>query len=407
MSCQTILLIGFWGSLGLICYAYAIFPLLLAGIARVYRARQPLTPDDVPDEYLPCVAMIVAAHDEGAVLAAKLSNTWRLDYPAERFEILVGSDGSSDGTNSILSSCQDPRLHAFPYEHRRGKISVLNELVQQTDADIIVMSDANTMFAPNAVRKLVRHFSNPKVGCVSGVLSLELEGGVSGEGLYWKYEGWIKYNEGALGVLIGCNGGIYAMRRTLYDAPPPNTIVDDFVLSMNVIKQGFEVRLEPEAKASEPPCPSSRAEMTRKIRIGAGGWQALGLTVSLLHPRFGVCAFAFWGHKVLRWLVPHLYLIMAAANVALARNPWYCGFLAAQALGVVMALLAYFSGSKFTLPRWSRPVSYFYIMNYALGCGFLRYLFKTQRVTWDRGVGACSELLDGKACTIASGRIDR
>ncbi|HLV79474.1 MAG TPA: glycosyltransferase family 2 protein [Chthonomonadaceae bacterium] len=378
---MLILIVIFWTAWALILYTYALFPLLLAFCARLRGRPASQEAHPAADESLPRVTMVVAAYNEAGVLPAKLANTWQIDYPQDRFTLLVGSDGSADETPRILQACPDPRLRSHLFTQRRGKISVLNDLLKAVDTDIVVMSDANTMFAPDAVRKLVRHFENPRVGCVSGELSLEQDGGVSGEGLYWRYECWIKRNEGRLGFLIGCNGGIFALRRALYEPLPASTIVEDFVLTMRVIERGYLVRFEPEARATEPPCPSARAEMVRKVRIGAGGWQALGLTRALLHPRYGLCAFAFWGHKVLRWLVPLLLLMALAANAGLAGLALYRLLLALQVGGALIAAWAY-PGRR--LPRWTRPISYFYLMNYALFCGFLRFLFGTQRVTWDR-----------------------
>lgn len=372
----------FWTAWALILYTYVLFPLLLAVLARLRRgATQPVR--DLDDSELPRVAMVVAAFNEEPVLRRKLANTWALDYPADRLQLLIGSDGSSDGTAEILRECRDPRLQAFPFTERRGKIAVLNDMVERSEADILVMSDANTMFAPDAVRKLVRHFQDSRVGCVSGQLHLEQDGGVSGEGLYWKYESWIKQSESRLGFLIGCNGGIYALRRSLYRPLPTSTVVEDFVLSLQVLQQRKWVRLDPEARATEPPCISAKAEMVRKVRIGAGGFQALGLTAGLLHPRFGLCAFAYWGHKVLRWLVPLFLVTALTANLGLAADPTYRALLVPQVLGVLIAAESYRSpGGR--LPRWVRPISYFYLMNYALLCGFFRFLFGTQRVTWER-----------------------
>lgn len=378
---MLILILLFWIAWALILYTYALFPLLLAFCARLRGRPESQEADNSAAGALPRVAMVVAAYNEAGVLPAKLANTWQIDYPQDRFTLLIGSDGSTDGTPQILQACLDTRLQPHLFTERRGKISVLNDLMQAVDADIVVMSDANTMFAPDAVRKLVQHFQDPRVGCVSGELSLEQDGGVSGEGLYWRYECWIKRNEGRLGFLIGCNGGIFALRRDLYEPLPPSTIVEDFVLTMRVLERGSLVRFEPEARATEPPCPSARAEMVRKVRIGAGGWQALGLTRALLHPRYGLRAFAFWGHKVLRWLVPLLLLVALAANVGLAGLSLYRLLLALQAAGAMIAIWAY-PGRR--LPKWTRPISYFYLMNYALFCGFLRFLFGTQRVTWDR-----------------------
>jgi cellulose synthase/poly-beta-1,6-N-acetylglucosamine synthase-like glycosyltransferase len=377
-----ILKAAFWSAWSLIFYTYALFPLLLAWIARRWGSGSVKSAPAEGD--LPRVAMVVAAFDEEQSLPDKLANTWRLDYPADRLELLIGSDGSTDRTTSILRDCHDFRLRAFSFADRRGKIAVLNDLVARTEADILVMSDANSSFQPDALRLLVRRFQDASVGCVSGQLGLEQDGGVSGEGLYWKYEAWIKRSESRLGALIGCNGGIYALRRELYRPLPENTVVEDFVLSMQVLEQGRRVVLESEARATEPPCPSARSEMVRKTRIGAGGYQALALTRSLLHPRFGITAFAYWGHKVLRWGVPLFLIAALLSNAGLAVTlPLYRWLLLAQLLGVLVALSSY-SVPQWAPPRWVRPVSYFYLMNFALLCGFFRYLFRTQRVTWER-----------------------
>lgn len=384
----------FWGAWGLIAYTYVVFPILLSLIAWLSTRRSHgMSAVSLSENALPHIALVVAAYNEEAVLAGKLENTWQLDYPASRLEVLIGSDGSCDGTNAILQACPDSRLRPFVFAGRRGKISVLNDLLAHTRADIIVMSDANTLLAPDALRKIVSPFSDPRVGCVSGELLLTQNGGVSGEGLYWKYEGWIKRNESRLGFLIGCNGGIFALRRALYDPLPASTIVEDFVLTLRVLLKGYLVYFEPKAQATEPACVTARAEMIRKIRIGAGGWQALGLTRALLHPRYGACAFAFWGHKVLRWLVPLFCLIALVANVVLMRQPLYGGLLVAQALGALVAVRAYRASPASPLPKWTRPISYFYLMNYALGCGFVRFLFGTQRVTWDRATPLASSLV--------------
>ena len=366
----------------LILYTYLGFPLLLALLAR--RRPAASAAKKLSDAELPRVTMIVAAYNEAAALPAKLANTWAIDYPADKFTLLIGSDGSVDATPQMLRDCSDPRLQAHCFSTRRGKISTLNDLVARAETEILVMSDANTQFAPDAVRLLVAPFADPAVGCVSGELALEQEGGVSGEGLYWKYEGWIKRNESRLGFLIGCNGGIFALRRPLYDRLPASTIVEDFVLTLRVLEKRSQVRFEPKARGTEPACVSAKAEMVRKIRIGAGGFQALGLTRALLHPRFGAVAFAFWGHKVLRWLVPQFFLLALCANLVLLRSPLFAGLLALQIGGAALALRAYHATPGREPGRLARPIGYFYLMNYALLCGFFRFLFGTQRVTWDR-----------------------
>ncbi len=369
---------------GLVFYTYVVFPLLIALFAKLADKRAaPVSSSD--DTNLPRVAMVVAAYNEERFLQAKLNNTWEIDYPEDKFELIIGSDGSGDDTAGILKRCTDKRFRCFLFPQRRGKISVLNDLVTQVDADIIVMSDANTMFEPDSIRKMVRHFSDPRVGCVSGKLNLSHGGGVSGEGIYWKYESWIKRNESKLGFIIGCNGGIFALRTELYEPLPASTLVEDFVLSIRVMEKGYEVRFEPSASANEPACGSARAEMIRKIRIGAGGFQALGLTRGLLHPRNGFRAFAYMGHKVLRWCVPFFSIVAFLSTIPLAMHSvLFQAILALQILGGVISIGAYYLSGSRKLPFWTRPVSYFYLMNYALFLGFLRFLFRTQKVTWER-----------------------
>jgi hypothetical protein len=179
-------------------------------------------------------------------------------------------------------------------------------------------------------------------------------------------------------------GAIFAIRRDLYTPLPTNTIVEDFVLCLRVLERGFEARSEPEARAVDPASAGTRAEMKRKVRIAAGGFQAIGLTRSLLHPRRGICAFCYWGHKVLRWCVPFFLIAMLAANIGLAARPFYLACLALQVAGMLVSAAAYnMSGGK-RLPRLLRLVSYFYLMNYSVFRGFWRFVFQTQRVTWDR-----------------------
>src|SRR5579862_4141557 len=202
MATPSTFIICFWIAWGLIAYTYVLFPIILAVFARMF-GRNDLQQKvlDPADSYLPRVVMLVAAHNEERVIAEKLRNTWQLDYPADKLSLYVGSDGSDDRTAQILRECGDLRLRAYLFDDRRGKISVLNELMERVDADIVVMSDANTMYAPDAVRRMIRHFADPCVGCVSGQLKLEEAGGTSGEGIYWRYEQWIKQNESRLGFL--------------------------------------------------------------------------------------------------------------------------------------------------------------------------------------------------------------
>ena len=388
----------FFASWALIAYAYCLFPLLVALLSRFVGGPAPAG-RECPDDELPSVAVVVAAHNEERFIAAKVRNTWQSDYPPDRLTLLIGSDGSSDSTPEILQAVQHPRLYARLFPQRRGKVSVVNDLMAEVDADIVILSDANTMLAADAVRKLVRHFQDPKVGCVNGALSLEHGGGVSGEGLYWKYELWIKTNESRLGFVIGCYGGILAVRRELYRPLPPTTIVEDFVLTMNIMAAGWTVRFDPEARATEPASASSRAEWDRKVRIGAGDFQALGLTKRMLHPRYGLRAFSFWSHKVLRWFAPFLLIGALAGNLGItatqgfSHGSVFTWLLALQVAAILVSSVVYRLPAGSGPPAWLRPISFFYLMNFALFCGFWRWVRGSQSVTWQQAARQSSEQL--------------
>ena len=389
------LVILFLASWALIAYAYFLFPLLIALLSR-FGGRAEGAEEWAEDD-LPRVAIVVAAYNEERFIAAKVRNTWESDYPPDRLTLLIGSDGSSDSTPEILQTLQHPRLRARLFTQRRGKVSVVNDLMAEVGADIVILSDANTMLAADAVRRLAHHFRDPKVGCVNGALSLEHGGGVSGEGLYWKYELWIKTSESRLGFVIGCYGGILAIRRHLYWPLPATTIVEDFVLTMRIMAAGWGVRFDPQARATEPASASSRAEWERKVRIGAGDFQALGMTKQMLHPRYGLRAFSFWSHKVLRWFAPFLLLGALAGNLGIAAiqgfSPAsvYTWLLAAQVGGILLSSVVYRLPAGSGPPAWLRPISFFYLMNYALFCGFWRWVRGTQSVAWKQAARQASE----------------
>lgn len=377
-------IIVFWSSWVLIIYSYLFFPLIIDILARLINKK-----NTQPNEKsLPHVSIVISAYNESKFINNKILNLLSIDYPHEKISFFIGSDGSNDDTVEIIKSFQDSRIYLYAFNERRGKISVLNDLVSRvkshSQAEILVMSDANTMFSSDAVRRLVDPFRDPKVGCVSGEVVLEQEGGVSGEGFYWKYESWIKRNESKLGFLIGCNGGIFALRRDLYEPLPPSIIVEDFVITLRLLEKGWKIVFEPDARGTEPPCTSTKAEMVRKIRIGAGNFQALTLTYRLLSPRYGLRSFAYWGHKVLRWFVPLLFLVGLMANISLAGNNFYLLLLLFQLLGATISIISYKTKSSTELPKPIKLINYFYLMNYALLCGLFRFIFGTQRVTWEK-----------------------
>jgi len=302
-------------------------------------------------------------------------------------QIIIASDGSTDGTNQIVREFARQGVILLEFRERRGKINVLNEAVSKANGEIIVFSDANTMFASDAVKKLVRHFGQPSIGCVCGQLHFQCsEGSRTGEleGFYWKFETMLKKIEGSRGSLLGANGGIYALRKSLYEPCPSNTIVEDFVIPMKILQRGYRVIYDPEAKATEVVVTHIIQEMARRIRIGAGDFQALFMLLSMLNPLRGFSALAFFSHKVLRWFAPFLLILIFVTNMFLLQQDFYFYFFVIQLGFYLFALIGRF------LTRIGRYVKlfslsyYFVSMNIALLIGFFKYITASQKVAWER-----------------------
>lgn len=382
----------FWAAALLLLHTYFFYPLILfildgleqamANLRFIKTGRERRRPR--VDSSLPTVSLVVAAYNEAACIDEKVKNSLQLDYPADRFELLVGSDGSDDGTNEKVLAVEDPRvrLSAAP---RAGKTTVLNRCIPSASGDIIILSDANTMIDPAAVKKLVRHFSDPEVGAVCGKLKLyNKESQDYEESAYWTYESLIKFYEGKKGAVMGANGGLYAIRRRLFEALPPSTIVDDFVIPLRILEQGFQVKYDPEAVAFEETTEDYEREFGRRARIAAGNFQSLKLVPGLLSPTAGFRAFAFWSHKLLRWCAPMLMAVAFASNLFLLDRMFFVLTFTAQCLFYGLALAGrqgVFSGA---LKRVASIAYYFVSMNAALAVGFWRFVRNTQRAAWDR-----------------------
>jgi cellulose synthase/poly-beta-1,6-N-acetylglucosamine synthase-like glycosyltransferase len=384
---MTIAAIIFWTSVSAVGFAYIGYPILL-GICTFWRADaadKPLAVDGfrTPQDW-PFVTLIIAAYKEERHIVERLMNAVTQDYPADRFEIIVGCDGREDQTGELVESFGDERIRLMQFPQRRGKASVLNDCVPAARGRIVVFSDANTMMHPEALRRLVRHFAEAHVGGVVG--KLELKDPVTGQnvdGIYWKYENFLKRCEGRLGALLGANGGIYAIRKNLYRAIPANTIIDDFVIGMRIHEQGYDLVYDAGAIAYEETPETVDSEFHRRARIGAGGFQSLPWLASLLRPSHGWLAFAFFSHKVLRWICPVFLAAALVTNILLSGRPEYFALLIVQELFYVAAIAARFSTGQ----RWQRPLripAMFLSMNLALVVGFWRFLRGIRSGTWKR-----------------------
>jgi len=382
MEIALILCLAF--SILAVVYVYVGYPILVAICARCFGRNR--TPVVLTDDELPAISVLIAAYNEEAEIEARILNLLALDHPRVKCEILIASDGSSDRTNAIVREYADHGVRLLDFPERRGKSSVLNDAFQVVSHDIVVLSDANTQMDPGSLRSMASWFQDARIGVVCGRLVLtDPRTGRNVDSLYWKFETFLKKAESRLGALLGSNGGIYAIRKELFQPIPANTIVDDFVIPLQARQRtGCEIVYDRNAVACEETPERIRSEFHRRTRIGAGGFQSIGLLRGLLHPKHGWICFTFWSHKVLRWLCPFFLMTAFAANVFLASQPIFLALLLVQiAFYAVSGAAAWLPARPRSL-RFLRLGTMFTSMNLALLFGFFRWLRGSQKAAWTR-----------------------
>jgi cellulose synthase/poly-beta-1,6-N-acetylglucosamine synthase-like glycosyltransferase len=372
---------------GLVAYSYVGFPLLLKVLSRGKTLPGPVFAPGAPE--LPAVDILLAAHNEQEVIEQKIRSTFATTYPSEKVRLLVGSDNSSDQTNALLTqlAAEFPRLHFTAFAERQGKPGVMQHLSAQAIAPVLVLTDANVFFEPDTLYELVKHFANPQVGLVgAGVLAPPASPGAgpgvtTQESAYLARENHFKYQESLIwGAAMGAHGGAFAVRRSAYTPAPVGFVVDDFFISLAALRAGYQVLLDPAARATEDVGDHAAEEFRRKARISVGNFQNLHEFKALLWPPWRGAALAFWSHKGLRWLAPHLLLLSLVANVVLvARGAgWFWQLALAGQLG--LPLLGLLGGA---LPLAGlRFVRHFYYMNLALLVGWWRYVRGQRSAVW-------------------------
>src|SRR5438105_2347480 len=386
------LAILFWVAVLAVLHTYVFYPLLLIVADGFEQARSDWryiggserrrTPEQLG---LPHVSVLVAAYNEASCIGRRIVNLLEQDYPADCMEIVVGSDGSTDGTEAIVQHYAARGVKLSRGE-RMGKAGVLARLIGMAHGEVLVLTDANTEFEKDAIRQLVQHLRDPAVGLVCGRLRLHSPlGAPIVEGAYWKLESLLKMYESRRGCVMGANGGIYAVRKTLFPPLPVGTVVDDFVAALRILQSGHEVRYEPEAVAHEETAPAHTDEYRRRVRIAAGAFRALSQFRDLLAPRQGFTAFALWSHKVLRWLVPQALLVALVTNALIAPRSALYGLLLLGQCGVyTLAALGLLGTSPRHLRKLTDPAAHFVEMNAALLVGFLRFSRGSQGQIWTR-----------------------
>lgn len=352
----------FWIATGSVVYVYIGYPLLLwclQAISRASPCKEPLQPS---------VSLLVAAYNEAEVIASKIRNSLAIDYPAEKLEVVVASDGSKDATAEIVRSfARDEakgRLRLLDFEKNRGKMAALNEAVPELRGEIVAFSDASSMLAPDSIRILAQSFADPKIGAASGVYRLLKKDKAklgTQEDLYWKYETFLKIQEARLGAFTGAHGSLYAIRRELYPFPSAGSINDDFTIPMRILQRGYRVAYEPAAVAYEEA--HEMEGFSRRVRIAAGNIEQLRELKSLVWPPRPFILLCLLSHKTGRLLVPLAMLTALAANIALCRQAPYGWLLLGQSLFYGLAALGAFLNLK---PKVLRLPYYFCMVNSAL-----------------------------------------
>lgn len=367
----------------LLFYVYLFYPFLLYVVAWVKVSGTRLKAEEKVGSYL-SVSMIVSAYNEEEHIKEKIENFLSLDYPTEKIWLLIGSDGSTDGTANLVKSFASERIRLFEYGTRRGKTAVLNDVAKIAKGEIIIFSDADTMYDMNAIKSLVSHFNDKAVGGVCGRLLLDgADGSLASEGLYWRYENYIKEKESEIKTMVGINGQIFAIRRELFEPLPENVITEDQVLGIKILGRGYNILFDKEAIAKER-IGTPREEFNRRVRISAGNFQSIAFSSKILNPKTGFASFALWSHKILRWFAPFFLIAIFITNLFLLKILFFKFVFFGQIIFYLTFVIYYGLTILKIKERITEAIYYFITMNLAVLLGFYRFLTNSQKVTWKK-----------------------
>jgi cellulose synthase/poly-beta-1,6-N-acetylglucosamine synthase-like glycosyltransferase len=374
----------------MVFYSYIGYGIVLYVCVKVKRWLKPRKADNTFQlKQLPEVTLLVPAYNERSCIAQKLHNSLQLNYPARKLHLLFVTEGSTDGTTEFLNEYTQVQVMGGPV--RKGKIEAINQAMQQVATPFVVFTDANTFLNRDAILNIVTHYSDPTVGAVSGEKRISLtnqeEAAGAGEGLYWKYESFLKKMDAELNTIVGAAGELFSIRTELYEPVEKDTLLDDFIISMRIAEKGYKVVYEPGAYASEKPSFSISEEMKRKVRICTGGFQAIARLKHLLNPfNYGLLTFQYLSHRVFRWTVAPLCIpLVFVSNMLLApAGRFYEALFVLQCIFYLFALLGFLlEKNKLRMKALFVPF-YFSFMNYTVFLGFIKYITGTQTGIWDK-----------------------
>ncbi len=394
---MELLKVLFWILIITVFYTYIGYGILLYALVRVKRIYKYWKghKDAITEgSELPEVTIFIPAYNERAMVHQKMVNTRGLNYPKNKLKIFWVTDGSDDGTDKLLEKYSDISL--FHQKQRQGKINAMNRVMPLVDSPIVVFSDANTELSENSIRYIVACFRDPKVGCVSGekrIVNRDVDSAAgSGEGFYWRYESTLKKWDAELYSAVGAAGELFAVRTELYNEVEQDTILDDFIISLRIAQQGFTIQYNPEAYAVETASENVREELKRKIRISAGGIQSIIRMRALLNIfKYGILSFQFISHRVLRWtLTPLCLMLLTPVTFILAYKEGgsnansYMLFFWFQIFLFAIAFFGWILENKSVRIKVLFIPYYVLMMNLSVILGFFRFLNKGQSVKWER-----------------------
>lgn len=370
--------IAFWVSILIILYTYFGYPILVYLFSFFVRTKR-----EKSDFYKPYVSIIISAYNEEHNVENKIKTLLGLDYPAEKIEILIGSDGSTDKTKAILSSRANERIKVFFKKEREGKPSMLNMLAAKAKGEILVFTDARQRLDKNSLKELVKNFSDDKVGSVSAELFFESDDDKTdkGIGLYWKYEKFIRSHESKIGSMLGATGAMYAIRKSLFSELPKDLILDDVYIPLKAVGKGYRAIFEPKAHIFDLIVKNSKEEFLRKTRTLAGNFQIFVYLKELFNPFKSPIAFQLFSHKFLRLIVPFLLVIVFISNIFILKDYFYWMALVFQTTFYALALLS----SILKLQKGIFDIPHmFCVMNLAAIVGLWKFLTNKQEVLWQK-----------------------
>ncbi|MBS1621590.1 MAG: glycosyltransferase family 2 protein [Bacteroidetes bacterium] len=390
LNFEFVIIVVFWICFALLFYCYAGYPLFLFLINSIKRILKKKSPFDEPYDLLP-VTLIVAMHNEAAVIEKKIQNTLAIRYPKEKLQVLFVDDGSTDGTSDFV--IKYPFIQLLQQDTRKGKTAAIKTAMQQVQTPIVVFSDANSMLNSDCIIKMIRHFKNPVVGGVAGEKRVMNKDKVSveAERFYWRYESFIKKQEADFCSTIGAAGELYCIRTSLFKLTDDHIITDDFLISMQVCLQGYRVAYEPGAFSTESPSASLEEEAKRKIRIATGAFQSIGhLKGALNFLKFPLLSFQYFSHRIVRWLIcPFLlplFLISTIVIIKKGNSDFYLYLFYFQLLFYLLAALGWLwvffrkRAGIIAIPF------YFVFMNVCQIRGLFVYLNKKHTVLWQKSL---------------------